>query len=83
MIADARELAGTLELEIRRFAGDLAESIDYVREYQGEQVPAGKKSVSFRVVASAPDRTLSSNEITSLRNRIIEGLNSLGYELRV
>ncbi len=83
VIADARELAGTLELEIRRFAGDLAETIEYVREYQGERVPAGKKSVSFRVVASAPDRTLSSNEITSLRNRIIEGLNSLGYELRV
>jgi phenylalanyl-tRNA synthetase beta chain len=83
VIADARELAGTLELEIRRFAGDLAESIEYVREYQGEQVPAGKKSVSFRVVASAPDRTLSSNEITGLRDQIIEGLNSLGFELRV
>ena len=76
-------LRGRWSVEIRRFAGDLTESIEYVREYQGEQVPSGKKSVSFRVVASAPDRTLSSNEITSLRNAIIEGLNGLGYELRV
>ena len=43
----------------------------------------GKKSVSFRVVAGAPDRTLSSDEITALRDRIIDGLRTLGYELRV
>jgi phenylalanyl-tRNA synthetase beta chain len=83
VIAGARELAGNLELEMRRFAGELAEKIEYVREYQGERVPEGMKSVSFRVVAGAADRTLSSDEITDLRNRIIAGLNSLGYELRV
>ena len=83
IVAEARELAGTLELEIRRFAGDLAEAIEYVREYQGPPLPEGRKSVSFRVVAGAPDRTLSSSEITSLRNQIIEGLSGIGYELRV
>ena len=83
IIAGARELAATLELEIRRFAGELAESVEYVREYQGERVPEGKKSVSFRIVAGAPDHTLHPDEITKLRNRIIAGLNSLGYELRV
>ncbi|MGA2715714.1 MAG: phenylalanine--tRNA ligase subunit beta, partial [Bryobacteraceae bacterium] len=83
VIADARELAGNLELEIRRFAGDLAEAVEYVREYEGERLPEGKKSVSFRVVAGAADRTLSSSEITELRDRIIAGLNSLGYDLRV
>jgi phenylalanyl-tRNA synthetase beta chain len=83
IIARARELAGTLELEIRRFAGELAEAVEYVREYQGERLPEGKKSVSFRVVVGAPDRTLSSAEIAEIRNRIIQGLNELGYELRV
>jgi phenylalanyl-tRNA synthetase beta chain len=81
-VADARELAGTLELEIRRFASDLAETVEYVREYRGEPLPEGKKSVSFRVVAGAADHTLTSVEITELRNRIIAGLNSLGYDLR-
>ncbi len=81
--ARARELAGTLELEIRRFAGDLAEKVEYVREYQGERLPDGYKSVTFRVVAGAPDRTLSSDEITALRDQIIAGMQSLGYELRV
>jgi phenylalanyl-tRNA synthetase beta chain len=83
VIADTRELAGSLELNIRRFAGELAEKVEYVREYQGERVPEGKKSVSFRVVAAAADRTLSSDEITALRDQIIAGLRGLGYELRV
>jgi len=83
VIAGARELSGTLQLEVRRFAGDLAEAVEYVREYQGERLPGGKKSVTFRVVAGAADRTLSSTEITGIRNRIIEGMNELGYELRV
>ncbi len=83
IVAGARELAGTLELEIRRFAGDLAQAVEYVREYQGERLPEGKKSVSFRVVVGAADGTLSAAEIAGIRNRIIEGLNGLGYELRV
>jgi phenylalanyl-tRNA synthetase beta chain len=83
VITDARELAGSLEMDIRRFAGELAEKVEYVREYQGEQLPEGTKSVSFRVVAGAPDRTLSSDEITALRDKIIAELQSRGYELRV
>jgi phenylalanyl-tRNA synthetase beta chain len=83
VIAGERELAGTLELEIRRFAGELAEKVEYVREYQGERLPEGKKSVSFRIVAGAPDHTLTAAEITDLRARIIDGLTSLGYELRI
>jgi phenylalanyl-tRNA synthetase beta chain len=83
VVANARELAGTIELEIRRFAGDLAEKIQYVREYQGERLPEKKKSVSFRIVAGAADHTLTAAEITSLRDQIIEGLTTLGYDLRV
>jgi phenylalanyl-tRNA synthetase beta chain len=83
VVANARELAGTIELEIRRFAGDLAEKIEYVREYQGERLPEGKKSVSFRIVAGAADHTLTAAEITALRDQIIAGLTTLGYDLRV
>jgi phenylalanyl-tRNA synthetase beta chain len=81
IVADARELAGNLELEVRRFAGEVAEQVEYVREYQGDPLPEGKKSVSFRIVAGAPDHTLTADEITDLRNRIISGLNSLGYSI--
>ena len=83
VITEARRAAGDLELEIRRFAGELAETVEYVREYQGAPLDTGQKSVSFRVVVSAPDRTLESAEVTAIRDRIIEGLRALGFELRV
>ncbi len=50
--------------------------------YHGDQLPAGKKSVSFRVVAGAPDHTLTADEITAVRERIIGSLRVLGYKLR-
>ena len=82
VIADSRELAGNLELHIRQFAGELAEAIEYVREFQGAPLPEGRKSVTFRLIAGAPDRTLSSPETTALYDRIVAGLTGLGYEFR-
>jgi phenylalanyl-tRNA synthetase beta chain len=82
IVAGERELAGTLELEIRRFAGELTEAVEYVREYRGAPLPARMKSVSFRVVVGG-EKTLSSDEIGAIRNGIIAGMQGLGYELRV
>ena len=82
VIADARELAGNLELRVRQFAGDLTETVEYVREFQGTPLPEGRKSVTFRITAGSPDRTLSSAEITAIYDRIVAGLTELGYEFR-
>ena len=82
IVTEARTLAADVELQIRRYAGEFTEAIEYVREYQGAPLPEGRKSVSFRVVLGG-EKTLSSAEITAIRNGIIEGLTALGYELRV
>jgi phenylalanyl-tRNA synthetase beta chain len=82
VLAAVRTPAGDIETAIRKFAGDLAERVEYVREYEGGQLPEGTKSVSFRVVAGAPDHTLTADEITAVREQIIVGLRELGYELR-
>jgi phenylalanyl-tRNA synthetase beta chain len=82
IVADARELAGNLEDRVREFAGELAEGVEYVREFQGAPLPEGKKSVTFRIVAGASDRTLSSSEISEIYDRIVSGLTGLGYEFR-
>ena len=42
----------------------------------------GMKSVSFSVVVGG-QKTLSSDEITAIRNGIIAGMQGLGYDLRV
>jgi phenylalanyl-tRNA synthetase beta chain len=83
VVADARELVADIEGALRRFAGDVVESLEFVRQYQGPPLPEGRKSVSFRLTAAAPDRTLSSEEVGAIRARIIEGMRSLNYELRV
>ena len=75
VIADARELAGNLELRVRQFAGKLTETVEYVREFQGTPLPEGRKSVTFRITAGSPDRTLSSAEITAMYDRIVAGLD--------
>lgn len=83
ILCDARELSATLENQMRQFAGELVESIEYVREYTGPPLRPGQKSVSYRLTLSAPDRTLSSDEVTAVRMRLIEGMRALGYDLRV
>ena len=61
----------------------MLESIEFLRQYSGPPLDAGKKSVSFRMTAGSPERTLSSDEVTDIRERIIQGMRELGYELRV
>jgi phenylalanyl-tRNA synthetase beta chain len=83
VIAAERELAGALAARIAGFAGPLAESIEFLRQYSGPPLAAGQKSVSFRVTAGSAERTLSSEEVSDVRERIIEGMRALGYELRL
>jgi phenylalanyl-tRNA synthetase beta chain len=64
-------------------AGELLESIQYLRHYAGPPLPEGMKSVSYRLTLAAPDRTLSNDEVSAVRNRIIEEMRRAGYELRV
>jgi len=83
VVAGLRAHAGTLRSEAESFAGPLLESIEFVREYAGPPLPDGSKSVSFRVTVGSPERTLSSEEVGRIRAAMIEGMQGLGYELRV
>jgi phenylalanyl-tRNA synthetase beta chain len=83
VIAGEREYAAALEAKLRRFAGALVESIEFLRVYSGKPLPEGTKSVSYRLTLGSPDRTLESDEISAIRARMIDGMRGLGYELRV
>jgi phenylalanyl-tRNA synthetase beta chain len=50
--------------------------------YEGEQVPAGKRSLAIRLEFRAPDRTLTDPEVAAERGRIIAALESIGVSLR-
>jgi phenylalanyl-tRNA synthetase beta chain len=83
VLAPSRELAGVIEARLAELAGRGLLSIEFVRQYEGTPLPAGTKSVSYRLTVGAPDRTLSSEEVSAIRTQVIEGMRKLSYELRV
>ena len=62
---------------------DLLHEVSFVDEYRGKQIPAGKKSVTFRLVIGSLHKTLTSEEIDGKANAVIKRLKkALGGELR-
>ena len=62
---------------------ELLKDIIFVGEYRGAQVPENKKSLTLKLVIGSSNKTLTSNEIESCTNKIIENLQSkLGAQIR-
>jgi len=83
VIVKERHLVGDIEAALTEIGGEALLSIEFLRLYSGPPLAEGHKSVSFRLTSGAPDRTLSTDEVTAIRTRIIDGMQSRGYELRV
>ncbi len=83
VIAASRELVGDLQTKLAGFAGQLLDKIEFVRQYAGPPLAENTQSISFRLTVASAERTLSSDEVGSIRGRIIDGMQRLGYVLRV
>lgn len=59
---------------IQQAGQPLLESAALFDLYRGRQVPAGKKSLAFRLGFSAGDRTLTEEEISSTHQKILQAL---------
>lgn len=56
---------------------------DFVDEYRGKQIPAGKKSVTIRLTIGSNEKTLTSDEIEAAAGSVMKQLSKrLGAELR-
>jgi phenylalanyl-tRNA synthetase beta chain len=66
----------------RALAGDVAREIPEAEFREDFRLPDGRRSLLFRFTLSAPDRTLTGDEIAAARQRWIETLRAKGYELR-
>ena len=62
--------------------GELLCSADVFDLYEGEQLGEGRKSLALRLEFRAPDRTLTDEEVTGLRERIEAELEQIGGSLR-
>jgi phenylalanyl-tRNA synthetase beta chain len=83
VVAGERELVGDLRTKLVALAGPLLESIEYQRQYAGPPLAEGTRSVSFRLTVGSAERTLSSEEVTEVRARLIDGMRAQGYDLRL
>jgi phenylalanyl-tRNA synthetase beta chain len=55
---------------IRLAGGKLLESVELFDEYRGENVPEGKRSLAFRLVYRAGDRTLTDEDVEPVQQKI-------------
>ena len=82
VVADDVPAAAVLE-EIRAAAGPMLRSAEVFDVYRGEQVGEGRASLAIRLVFQVPDRTLTEDEVSARRKKIVKALeNRLGAELR-
>jgi phenylalanyl-tRNA synthetase beta chain len=79
IVAPARTLVGDLENKLRQFAGDSLVALQFLLIFP---LPPDKKSVSFRLTLGADDRTLTAEEVTRTREKVVEGIKGAGFELR-
>ena len=82
LVFDEAVTAEGIENNIRSHSGESLISVEFFDLFRGEKLGAGKKSVSISLRFQSMDRTLTDDEVDSLIARIIEGVESLGGELR-
>jgi phenylalanyl-tRNA synthetase beta chain len=90
LVVDEAVPAANLEKEIREAAGDLCEKVELFDVFAGGAIPAGRRSLAFRLVyrdpkaATNPDsaRTLTDQEVEERHERVRAALRRHG-ELRI
>ena len=81
LIVDVEQPAGEIAAAIAD--QPLVESVSLFDVYAGEPIPAGRKSLAWRVVYRAPDRTLRERDVDRARKGIVRRLErQFGAQLR-
>lgn len=75
-------LAGEVERVIRKKGGALLESYELFDVYEGSQLEEGYKSLAYKIIFRAKDRTLKEEEISDVMEKILTALEEIGAELR-
>ncbi|MEG3840400.1 phenylalanine--tRNA ligase subunit beta [Microcoleus sp. herbarium14] len=73
------EMAGAM----KKAAGSLLDSVELFDEYRGDNVPAGQRSLAFRLVYRSGDRTLSETDVEPAQQKVRDILvEKFGVSLR-
>jgi len=73
-VVDEAVAAADVAATVRAAGGDLLESLDLFDVYRGQGLPAGTRSLAYRLRFCALDRTLTDVEVGELRARCIDAV---------
>ena len=82
MVVPKNILVGQIEEIIEQRGGKILESYNLFDIYEGDQIKDGYKSVAYSITFRAKDRTLEEADISGAMKKILNGLESMGIELR-
>jgi phenylalanyl-tRNA synthetase beta chain len=83
LVLPAGVTAAAVDALLRRDSGELLESIQVFDEYRGDRLPAGMRSVAWRLQFRHPERTLRDKELDGRRSRLVSALQrELGVTVR-
>lgn len=82
LIVSQEKLAGDVEMEIRKAAGELLWNLRLFDVYVGKGIPEGTRSLAFSLAYRNPARTLSDEEVDAVHNKVREEMVVQGYTLR-
>lgn len=83
VVVDESRTAGDVLAVIRAVGGALVESIDVFDVYRGTHIPAGKKSLAFRIAYRDPEATLTDARVEAAHAEVVARTHrELGAELR-
>jgi phenylalanyl-tRNA synthetase beta chain len=77
VVAVLREPAADIKQRLAAAAANDLVQIEFLREYTGAPLPSDRKSVTYRLTVGATDRTLSSEEVGAIRERVLDAVGKL------
>ncbi len=63
--------------DISKLLKSKVKELEFIEEYHGNQIPDGKKSITFRVKLGSGDKTMTSEEIIKEIDKILKTLNKM------
>ena len=82
MVVPKSVLAGEIEAVIAQRGGKILEDYRLFDIYEGSQIKDGFKSLAYSITFRAQDRTLEEADVAAVMKKILNGLESMGIELR-
>ncbi len=75
VVVDETVKVGSLLDEIKQTGGPLLEKVELFDLFTGKQVGEGKKSIAFSMIYRSREKSLESDEVNNIHNRIADNLN--------